>query len=114
MITFIVYIIVILVNCVMWYYAGKSQGKYEILEKMGEEKRSKKMKDETRYWSICKPWRKDATRVCLCYTEAGRIYEVAKFTSAKSAVMFAKDFDFPIDTATDKYIHDLALKEEQK
>lgn len=71
------------------------------------------MKDEIRCWSICKPWRKDATRVCLCYTEGSRIYEVAKFTSAKAAVMFAKDFDFPLDLATDKYIHDLALKEQR-
>lgn len=72
------------------------------------------MKEETRYWSICKPWRKDATRVCLCYTEDSQIYEVAKFTSAKAAVRFAKDFNFPLDVNTDKYIHDLALKEAKK
>lgn len=72
------------------------------------------MKNETRYWSICKPWRKDATRVCLCYTEDSQIYEVAKFTSAKAAVMFAKDFNFPISLDTDIYITELAIKEAKK
>jgi membrane protein DedA with SNARE-associated domain len=37
MITFIVYIIVMLLNCVTWYHIGKAQGKYEILEKMLED-----------------------------------------------------------------------------
>lgn len=69
------------------------------------------MKDERRYWSICKPWRKDDTRVCLCYAEGAQVYEVAKFTSAKAAVMFVKDFNFPLDIDTENYIHDLYLKE---
>lgn len=72
------------------------------------------MKDEARYWSICKPWRKDATRVCLCYTEGSQIYEVAKFTSAKAAVRFAKDFNFPLDVDTEIYIANLAIKEAKK
>lgn len=39
MITFIVNIIVMLLNCVVWYHFGKARGKYEILVKMEQNKR---------------------------------------------------------------------------
>lgn len=47
MINFIVFIIVMLLNCALWYYSGKNDGKREmlreILEKMcGDEERNKR------------------------------------------------------------------------
>lgn len=45
MITFIVYSIVMLLNCMIWYYQGKAQGKFEILEKMLEDEERNKREE---------------------------------------------------------------------
>lgn len=45
MIGFIMFIVIMILNSVTWYYLGKSQGKYEILEKMLEDEERNKIEE---------------------------------------------------------------------